>query len=68
MEWGLFTEFECPADISEATAFDASMARMRAAEDVGIDVVWRAELHSRKDRAVPASPLVVAAAVAAAAW
>src|SRR3989449_944694 len=64
MEFGLFTEFQCPAGMSEAAAFDESMAQMRAAEDLGFDAVWLAEIHFQKDRSVLASPLVVAAALA----
>ncbi|MGH2357500.1 MAG: LLM class flavin-dependent oxidoreductase, partial [Candidatus Limnocylindria bacterium] len=65
MEIGLFTEFQCPAGMSEATAFGESMAQMRAAEDLGFDAVWLGELHFQKDRSVLSSPLVVAAAIAA---
>src|SRR6059036_146811 len=64
MEFGLFTEFQCPAGMSEAAAFDESMAQMKAAEDLGFDAVWLAEIHFQKDRSVLASPLVVAAALA----
>ena len=64
MEIGLFTEFQCPAGMSEARAFDESMAQMTAAEELGFDAVWLAEIHFQKDRSVLASPLVVAAAVA----
>jgi alkanesulfonate monooxygenase SsuD/methylene tetrahydromethanopterin reductase-like flavin-dependent oxidoreductase (luciferase family) len=65
METGLFTEFQCPAGMAEATAFDESMAQMRAAEDLGFDAVWLGELHFQKERSVLASPLVVAGALAA---
>src|SRR5881628_3236409 len=64
MGFGLFTEFQCPAGMREAAAFDESMAQMRAAEDLGFDAVWLAEIHFQKDRSVLASPLVVAAAIA----
>ena len=64
MEFGLFTEFQCPAGMSEATAFDESMAEMIAAEALGFDALWLAELHFQKDRSVLSSPLVVAGAVA----
>ena len=64
MGFGLFTEFQCPAGMREAAAFDESMAQMRAAEDLGFDAVWLAEIHFQKDRSVLASPLVVAAALA----
>jgi alkanesulfonate monooxygenase SsuD/methylene tetrahydromethanopterin reductase-like flavin-dependent oxidoreductase (luciferase family) len=65
VETGLFTEFQCPAGMPEATAFDESMAQMRAAEDLGFDAVWLGELHFQKERSVLASPLVVAGALAA---
>src|SRR3989442_958427 len=63
MEFGLFTEFQCPAGMREAAAFDESMAQMRAAEDLGFDAVWLPEIHFQKDRSVLASPLVGAAAL-----
>jgi alkanesulfonate monooxygenase SsuD/methylene tetrahydromethanopterin reductase-like flavin-dependent oxidoreductase (luciferase family) len=65
MDVGLFTEFQCPAGMAEATAFDESMAQMRAAEELGFDAVWLGELHFQKDRSILASPLVVAGALAA---
>jgi len=65
MEFGLFTEFEAPAGMSHATAFDESLAQMKGAEELGLDAVWLAEIHFQKDRSVLSSPLVVAAALAA---
>ena len=65
MEFGLFTEFEAPAGMSHATAFDESLAQMKAAEELGLDAVWLAEIHFQKDRSVLSSPLIVAAALAA---
>ena len=44
---------------------DESLGQMKAAEDLGFDAVWLAELHFQKDRSVLASPLVIAAALAA---
>src|SRR5437867_2679873 len=64
MEFGLFTEFQCSAGMREAAAFDESMAQMRAAEDLGFDAVWLAEIHCQRGRSGLASPLVVAAALA----
>src|SRR5207253_8943366 len=64
MEFGLFTEFHCPPGTSEAAAFEESMAQMLAAEALGFDAVWLAQLHFQKDRSVLASPLAVAAATA----
>src|SRR2546428_322791 len=64
MEFALFTEFQCPAGMREAAAFDESMAQRRAPEDLGSDAVGLAESPSQRDRSVLASPLVVAAALA----
>ena len=64
MEIGLFTEFQCAPGMDEAQAFDESLAQMTAAEDLGFDAVWLAEIHFQKGRSVLASPLVIAAAIA----
>jgi alkanesulfonate monooxygenase SsuD/methylene tetrahydromethanopterin reductase-like flavin-dependent oxidoreductase (luciferase family) len=65
MEIGLFTEFQCPPGMDEARAFDESLAEMTAAEEMGFDAVWLAEIHFQKDRSVLSSPLLVATAIAA---
>jgi alkanesulfonate monooxygenase SsuD/methylene tetrahydromethanopterin reductase-like flavin-dependent oxidoreductase (luciferase family) len=65
MEFGLFTEFQCPPGVDEGRAFDESLAEMTAAEDLGFDAVWLAEIHFQKGRSLLASPLVVASAIAA---
>jgi alkanesulfonate monooxygenase SsuD/methylene tetrahydromethanopterin reductase-like flavin-dependent oxidoreductase (luciferase family) len=65
MEFGLFTEFASPPGVSEAAAFDESLAQMKAAENFGFDAVWLAEIHFQKDRSVLAAPLVIASALAA---
>ena len=65
MEIGLFTEFQCPPGMDEARAFDESLAEMTAAEEMGFDAVWLAEIHFQKDRSVLSSPLIVATAIAA---
>jgi alkanesulfonate monooxygenase SsuD/methylene tetrahydromethanopterin reductase-like flavin-dependent oxidoreductase (luciferase family) len=65
MEFGLFTEFPSPPGVSDAAAFDASLAQMKAAEELGFDAVWLGEIHFQKDRSVLAAPLVVASALAA---
>ena len=66
MEFGLFTEFQCPAGRTESAAFDESIAQSIEAERLGFDAVWLAELHFQKDRSVLSSPLVIAAALATA--
>src|SRR3989449_4660520 len=65
MEFGLFTEFPSPPGMSEATAFDESLAQMKAAEDFGFDAVWLGEIHFQKARSVLAAPLIIASALAA---
>jgi len=65
MEIGIFTEFQSPPGMSEAQAFDESLAQVTAAEELGFDSVWLAEIHFQKGRSVLSSPLVVATAVAA---
>jgi alkanesulfonate monooxygenase SsuD/methylene tetrahydromethanopterin reductase-like flavin-dependent oxidoreductase (luciferase family) len=65
MEFGLFTEFSCAFGMSHATAFDEAMAEMVAAEALGYDAVWLAEIHFQANRSVLASPYVIAAAIAA---
>src|SRR2546425_721236 len=65
MEFGLFTEFHSPPDVTEAAAFDESLAQMKVAEDFGFDTVWLAEIHFQKDRSVLAAPLIVASTLAA---
>src|SRR2546426_8204769 len=65
MEFGLFTEFHSPPGVSEAAAFDESLAQMKAAEDFGFDAVWLAEIHLQKDRSVLAAPLIIASALVA---
>src|SRR3974390_3952327 len=65
MEFGLFHEFQKSQDTSEAEAFSQSFALVDAAEQWGLDAMWLAELHFAPDRAVVASPLILAAAIAA---
>ena len=48
VEIGLFTEFEWRPGADEAQAFDESLAQVTAAEDLGYDAVWLAELHFQK--------------------
>lgn len=64
MEFGIFHEFPRRAGVSDATAFDQSFELVDAAEQWGLDAVWLAELHI-SPRSVLASPIAVAAAIAA---
>ena len=65
MEFGLLTAFHSPPGVTEAAAFDESLAQMKAAEAMSFDAVWLAEIHFQKDRSVLAAALVIAAALAA---
>jgi alkanesulfonate monooxygenase SsuD/methylene tetrahydromethanopterin reductase-like flavin-dependent oxidoreductase (luciferase family) len=65
MEIGLFTEFKSPPGMDEAQAFDEALAQVTAAETLGFDSVWLAEIHFQKGRSVLSSPLVIATAIAA---
>ncbi|MGH7087503.1 MAG: LLM class flavin-dependent oxidoreductase [Stellaceae bacterium] len=65
MEFGMFHEFPTLAERSHAAAFDEAFALVDAAEDWGLDALWLAELHFAPERSLLASPLTIAAAVAA---
>ena len=65
MEFGLFMEFYQRPGYSQAQAFEESFARVRVAEEAGLDSIWLAEIHFAPDRSVLASPLTVASAIAA---
>jgi alkanesulfonate monooxygenase SsuD/methylene tetrahydromethanopterin reductase-like flavin-dependent oxidoreductase (luciferase family) len=64
MEFGVFHEFPRREGVSDAAAFAQNFALVDAAERWGLDVMWLAELHI-SPRSVLASPLAVAAAIAA---
>jgi alkanesulfonate monooxygenase SsuD/methylene tetrahydromethanopterin reductase-like flavin-dependent oxidoreductase (luciferase family) len=65
VEFGIFLEFECPGERTETQAFDDAFGLVDAAEALGLDAVWLAELHVAPGRSVLASPLIIASAVAA---
>ncbi len=65
MEFGVFHEFQCPPGQTETGAFAESFAQVDAAEAWGLDVMWLAELHVAPGQSVLASPLTIAAAIAA---
>ena len=65
MNFGLFTDFHVRSGKSQAEAFDESFAQVMEAERLGFDTVWLAEHHFSPERAVLASPMVIASALAA---
>jgi alkanesulfonate monooxygenase SsuD/methylene tetrahydromethanopterin reductase-like flavin-dependent oxidoreductase (luciferase family) len=64
-EFGIFHEFSRSAGQTDAEAFAHSFAQVDAAERLGLDVVWLAELHFLPERSVASAPLVIASAIAA---
>lgn len=65
MEFGMFHEFQRLPGASEPSAFADSFAQIDAAERMGLDAMWLAELHFNPERSVLASPLLLATAIAA---
>jgi alkanesulfonate monooxygenase SsuD/methylene tetrahydromethanopterin reductase-like flavin-dependent oxidoreductase (luciferase family) len=45
MEFGMFHEFPSLPGRSETEAFDEAMEQVDAAERLGLDAIWLAELH-----------------------
>jgi len=64
-EFGVFLEFPRYGAQSDAEAFAQSFAQADAAERLGFDAVWLAELHFAPERSIASAPLVLASAVAA---
>ena len=64
MEFGMFHEFQRLPGASDASSFADSFAQIDAAERMGLDAMWIAELHFAPERSVAASPLILAAAIA----
>lgn len=64
-EFGVFLEFPRYPAQSDAEAFAHSFAQADAAERLGLDAVWLAELHFAPDRSIASAPLILASAIAA---
>jgi alkanesulfonate monooxygenase SsuD/methylene tetrahydromethanopterin reductase-like flavin-dependent oxidoreductase (luciferase family) len=65
MEFGMFHQFPALPGRSDAETFAEAFAQIDAAEALGLDVMWLAELHFDPQRSVLAAPLTIASAVAA---
>src|SRR5215469_10151559 len=65
MEFGMFHEFQCPPGQTEERAFTESFEQVDAAEQLGLDAMWLAELHMLPRRSVLSAPLTIASAIAA---
>ena len=55
-EFGMFHEFPSLPGRSESEAFDKAMEQVDAAERLGLDVLWLAELHFEPRRSVLSAP------------
>ena len=64
MEFGMFHEFPSLPGRTESEAFDEAMEQVDAAEQLGLDVMWLAELHFEPRRSVLSAPLSIASAIA----
>jgi alkanesulfonate monooxygenase SsuD/methylene tetrahydromethanopterin reductase-like flavin-dependent oxidoreductase (luciferase family) len=64
MEFGMFHEFPSLPGRTEGEAFDEAMEQVDAAERLGLDVMWLAELHFEPRRSVLSAPLSIASAIA----
>ena len=65
MEFGMFHEFPALPGRTESEAFDEALEQVDAAERLGLDVMWLAELHFEPRRSVLSAPLSIASAIAA---
>jgi alkanesulfonate monooxygenase SsuD/methylene tetrahydromethanopterin reductase-like flavin-dependent oxidoreductase (luciferase family) len=65
MEFGMFHEFPSLPGRSESEAFDEALAQVDAAEQLGFDAMWLAELHFEPKRSLLSAPLSIASAIAA---
>jgi alkanesulfonate monooxygenase SsuD/methylene tetrahydromethanopterin reductase-like flavin-dependent oxidoreductase (luciferase family) len=64
MEFGVFHEFHAAPGESQAQSFAHSFEQVDAAEKLGLDAMWLAELHFNPERSVLSSPMMLAAAIA----
>src|SRR5215475_2172580 len=65
MELGIYHEFPVLPGRRQAVCFVAGFDIVDVSEEYGLDVIWLAELHFDKRRALAASPLVLGTAIAA---
>ena len=64
MHFGIFMEFGSRPSLSEAESFQEGFRLVDAAEELGLDGVWLAELHFNPARSVLSSPIIVASSIA----
>ena len=64
MHFGIFMEFGSRPDLPESESFREGFRLVDAAENMGLDGVWLAELHFNPGRSVLSSPIVVGSSIA----
>ena len=65
MEVGVYHEFHCRPDQTQAAAFEEALDQIEAADRWGLDAIWLAEIHQQARRSVMSAPMTVASAIAA---
>ena len=65
MEVGVYHEFHCRPEQTQAAAFEEALAQIEAADRWGLDAIWLAEIHQQARRSVMSAPMTVASAIAA---
>jgi alkanesulfonate monooxygenase SsuD/methylene tetrahydromethanopterin reductase-like flavin-dependent oxidoreductase (luciferase family) len=65
MEFGMFHQFPSLPGRTDADTFAEAFEQIDAAEQLGLDVMWLAELHFDPHRSVLSAPLSIASAIAA---
>ena len=65
MEFGMFHQFPSSPGRSDSDTFAEAFEQIDAAEELGLDVMWLAELHFDPQRSVLSAPLSIASAIAA---
>jgi alkanesulfonate monooxygenase SsuD/methylene tetrahydromethanopterin reductase-like flavin-dependent oxidoreductase (luciferase family) len=65
MEFGMFHQFPSLPGRRDADSFAEAFEQIDAAEEMGLDVMWLAELHFDPHRSVLSAPLSIASAIAA---
>jgi alkanesulfonate monooxygenase SsuD/methylene tetrahydromethanopterin reductase-like flavin-dependent oxidoreductase (luciferase family) len=65
MEFGVFHDFPRASDGDDAQVFARSFELVDAAERMGLDAIWLAEVHFAPDLAALSAPMIIASAVAA---
>jgi alkanesulfonate monooxygenase SsuD/methylene tetrahydromethanopterin reductase-like flavin-dependent oxidoreductase (luciferase family) len=65
MDFGIFSMFTTREGRTQSQVFKEWFDLVQVAEDMGVDTFWLGESHFRPNRAVLASPLIGASAVAA---